>query len=440
MNDKLRVRHKVTNKPVLKTVLIVSAAGIALAAIVGVIVFFALNLGRNEKALAAAYFNSSNNGTWISGSSWGGTAPPTSTSQDTHFTISHYITRNGDLSFAKTNSLNINSGATLEVMGSFSIQKDMSMVIDGDLIIWGPLDVAKDAILTVNGNGNITVYGPATLGKETTFMINGVVDFKDDLTLDKSAQVTLNSGGELNVGGNLSFGQDAVITNNGTINVNQDLTFSQPPSQFDGSGIVNLGGTGCSYWSGAGTCAENTTLPVQLLEFSAIADNDQVIINWRTATESNNDYFTIERSGDGREFEPIGEVTGNGTTNNVSVYEYVDERPLYGTSYYRLKQTDFDDASETFRAVYVESVFEDQPKASAYPNPFTGRELHLKLDKPVEGIVEMFDQNGTVVYTKNLDGFDSDISMVMNNDLPTGIYLLTIKSGTLNQSIKIVRR
>ncbi len=440
MKNKLELRPKLSTKTSLKTILIYTAAGLGIAAIVGVIIFLTLNFGNNEKAYAAIYFNSSGDGLWTDPASWGGTAPPVSTASDTHFTINHYITRNGSLTFAKDNSLTINSGATLEVTDSFSIAKNMILNIDGTLIIRGALLVDKDAILTVNGNGNIIVYGPATLGKETNFMINGVVDFQNDLSFDKNAVVTLNSGGELNVGGNLNFDQNASITNNGLINVGGDINFLGVPSQFNGGGVVVAGGAGCGYWTGSGACSENTILPVELLEFKVYQIESAVVVTWKTATELNNDYFSIERSSDGMSYGSIGEVKGAGNSNVVTEYEFVDEKPLNGITYYRLKQTDFDGLNETFRPVSVEMKMGKEPQISVYPNPFTGNQVHIKSNVPIDGMIRVIDQNGSEVYRETTNGGGQELTVTLRDQLPKGIYFLLIRSALVNEQVKIIKR
>jgi Domain of unknown function (DUF3244) len=69
---------------------------------------------------------------------------------------------------------------------------------------------------------------------------------------------------------------------------------------------------------------------------------DEVELTWATATEINNDFFTIERSTDGRTFEEIAIIPGNGNTTEVSKYIHMDKNPERGLNYYRLKQTDYD--------------------------------------------------------------------------------------------------
>ena len=85
-----------------------------------------------------------------------------------------------------------------------------------------------------------------------------------------------------------------------------------------------------------------STLPIELLRFTAVAKDTYVQIDWLTATEINNDYFNVERSADGLNFNSMSKINGAGNSTEVLSYSSVDERPLDGISYYRLKQTDYD--------------------------------------------------------------------------------------------------
>jgi len=83
-------------------------------------------------------------------------------------------------------------------------------------------------------------------------------------------------------------------------------------------------------------------LPVELLSFDARCANNKVKLNWVTASETNNDYFTIERSKDNNIFEKVLDYPGAGNSNHLISYSAIDDSPYAGNSYYRLKQTDFD--------------------------------------------------------------------------------------------------
>lgn len=94
-------------------------------------------------------------------------------------------------------------------------------------------------------------------------------------------------------------------------------------------------------------------LPIELLSFDGFCNQDHVKISWATASEINNDFFTILSSDDGFEFEPIGTVDGSGNSNFVSKYEFSDEKKFSGLRYYKLCQTDFDGKNECFGPIAV---------------------------------------------------------------------------------------
>lgn len=112
----------------------------------------------------------------------------------------------------------------------------------------------------------------------------------------------------------------------------------------------------------------NSPLPVELVEFSCEEQNNEVKLKWSTASESYNDYFAIERSKDGSNFEEIGRVKGTGNSNSLQNYQFVDEQPYLGVSYYRLKQVDFDGRYELFDIKSIE-ILDDGIKI--FPIPAT---------------------------------------------------------------------
>jgi Secretion system C-terminal sorting domain len=116
-------------------------------------------------------------------------------------------------------------------------------------------------------------------------------------------------------------------------------------------------------------------LPIELLYFRATAISDKVIVNWRTLSEVNNDYFIIERSSDGVHFNEIGKVDGAGNANTAIDYQFDDIHFLNGTSYYRLKQVDYDGS---FSYSDLATVNIDNSSAlSIYPNPSNNR-IYIK--------------------------------------------------------------
>lgn len=125
-----------------------------------------------------------------------------------------------------------------------------------------------------------------------------------------------------------------------------------------------------------------TPLPVGMTDFTATASDKEVFLKWETASEQNNDYFTLERSQDMEIWESIGTVKGSGNSSTPVKYEFVDRQPLSGYSYYRLSQTDFDGTRE-YLGVQAARVIEKVSDAlTATPNPTAGSvEFQLSPDE-----------------------------------------------------------
>jgi hypothetical protein len=127
-----------------------------------------------------------------------------------------------------------------------------------------------------------------------------------------------------------------------------------------------------------------TPTPVDFIYFKAKVQAKAVYLEWATAREVNNNYYSVERSDDGQHFYEIGQVSGKGNYVGVSAYTYQDTNPVYGTSYYRIKQVDYD---EKFTHTHVVSVEYNTEEAmmSVFPNPAQEQQsLNVKVYTPVE--------------------------------------------------------
>src|SRR5690554_3697278 len=102
------------------------------------------------------------------------------------------------------------------------------------------------------------------------------------------------------------------------------------------------------------TVSASSSLPIELITFDAYKKDREVELIWKTASELNNDYFTIERSADGFVWENLQTIQGAGNSTQVLDYAWTDLSPYAGISYYRLKQTDYDGTTEVFNIVSVE--------------------------------------------------------------------------------------
>ena len=114
--------------------------------------------------------------------------------------------------------------------------------------------------------------------------------------------------------------------------------------------------------------SSRTPLPIELLSFDVTNAKDKILLNWTTATETDNDYFQVERSLDGLHWNVLDTLDGAGDSKELISYEYADLLPYHGRNYYRLKQIDFDGK---FEYSSVKSMVFDYG-STLFPNPTTG--------------------------------------------------------------------
>ncbi len=285
-----------------------------------------------------------------------------------------------------------------------------------------PLDVSGTGTLTVRNGGSLVISGDGGLTGNGTFVI------------ETGSSVTVN--GDLDISGN------GTLTVDGTITVNGDINMSGS-AEVCGTGTVSVTGT----ITGSGPCPTVTVLPVELLYFDAAASGNKVILTWATASELHNDYFTIERSANGLTFESIAEIPGAGTSNQTIEYRHEDMQPLLGTTYYRLKQTDFNGAYEYFNivAVNISLSAKEDCILKVYPNPCVGNCM-VTLSKCSQSynaqiLVELVDASGAIVYSKipnrNFDG-SFDFYVDKSNNLKPGIYFVRATSNDEAYSDKVI--
>lgn len=182
-----------------------------------------------------------------------------------------------------------------------------------------------------------------------------------------------------------------------------------------------------------GALTTSNPLPIELMDFTAEkTDGKRVSIRWSTASERNNDYFTIERSKDGQRFEKIGEVKGAGNSTGLLNYTITDESPLQGTSYYRLKQTDFDGSFSYSRLAAVE--FDNHTQYQVYPNPVSlQRTSAFKIANIPEGAevrVSVRTMQGEIIFTKQIENrSNEEIELNALRKLHAGVYFIDIVEG-----------
>ncbi|NNJ52265.1 MAG: T9SS type A sorting domain-containing protein, partial [Ignavibacteriaceae bacterium] len=155
-----------------------------------------------------------------------------------------------------------------------------------------------------------------------------------------------------------------------------------------------------------------STIPVELISFSAIQIDNNIHLNWQTATELNNHGFEIERKTENSDWRTIGFKEGNGTTTEEQDYSFIDKNLLNGKHQYRLKQIDFDGTFEFSKTIEVEVlVIYNFMLNQNYPNPFNPVTT-IRYELAEESIVTL------TVY----DVLGNEIEMLVNKEKPTGNY------------------
>jgi hypothetical protein len=147
-----------------------------------------------------------------------------------------------------------------------------------------------------------------------------------------------------------------------------------------------------------GESSGNSPLPIELVDFKASCTNDVVTINWTTATEINNDFFTVQRSADLATYDNVALVQGAGNSNTYRNYSAKDLYPLAGTAYYRLMQTDYNGEYEVFSPVTVSCVIKGSDVISVFPNPAQDRlNVSMNLSTSDRGRIMIYNHYGQLV-------------------------------------------
>ena len=176
--------------------------------------------------------------------------------------------------------------------------------------------------------------------------------------------------------------------------------------------------------------SELPTLPIEITAPLRVRlQNKTALLEWRTATETNNAGFEIQRSQDGMTWEKIAWQDGQGTTTTTHRYTHRDIAPLFGTSYYRLRQVDFDGA---FTYSNVVSLRYRRTQVSVYPNPVKDK-LYIQTDEQAIEHVLIFDVTGRQI-TAALTDDTIDVS-----GFSKGIYTvkITVKGEDFYEKILV---
>lgn len=170
-------------------------------------------------------------------------------------------------------------------------------------------------------------------------------------------------------------------------------------------------------------------LPVEWLDFDVRLKNHEVEISWKTALESNNDFFTVERAQDIENFETVAIVQGKGTSQTVSSYSVMDPNPMHGITYYRVKQTDFDGTVSHSNLQRINYEGPEFAFLNVYPSPGNGKSIKcvikgLRDRKSVH--MQIYNSQGVMVRNQVIPVTHSgyiEEEITFLNGLPPGVYV-----------------
>lgn len=306
--------------------------------------------------------------------------------------------------------------------------------------------------------GSGVILGFAANQEAYTFEVNDTLVIYGDVQFNNKA-MNLKINGLMIILGNLSMDNKIELASSGNLIISGDFNKTGTQGSYTGSGNVytdSYSGKASQFVPDASekdisndlrndlpdiydfvTNNGATPLPVSLLSFDYSTERGAVQLNWTTASEENNDFFTLERSTNGVDFEVINKTYGVGTTVEVQQYAYRDSNPLFGASYYRLSQTDYDGATAKigFITVFNSHVTE----FSIYPLPtkqgdvvtvFTGADDSEVLN------LSVYSTSGQLVYTQQ--GQASTGYLTLNPNFEKGIYIVKLSTGNVVKTTRLV--
>lgn len=193
-----------------------------------------------------------------------------------------------------------------------------------------------------------------------------------------------------------------------------------------------------------GNASKSQFLPVALLTFSAEIIENDINLKWATASETNSEYFAIEKSkslNSDSAWIQAGVVPGQGTSNTLIEYEYLDKEAYEGITYYRLRQVDINGDLKYSDPIVVNRIIIDDFSYSIVPNPTGEDEATLFINNKTLAnlLIVVYDESGKLMQTTNPCIVNSCVLKLDFSSYQNGIYFITIKKDDKLYQNKIVK-
>lgn len=179
-------------------------------------------------------------------------------------------------------------------------------------------------------------------------------------------------------------------------------------------------------------------LPVELLSFNAKCLNNDISINWTTASELNNSYFDLEKSTDGNDFSLLKRITGSGTVNSLSHYEYIDRSAEKTKLFYRLKQTDFNGDNENLKTISINKCGNNDAEIVSAIQAGSTLKVIASVSYNDNYNITIIDNSGKLINKSFLNFKEGVNEISLNSYLAKGLYLININNGSESLISKVV--
>ncbi len=302
--------------------------------------------------------------------------------------------------------LRVLANLTLRITGNMTVNASGRLIIEGGALVY------VDGSTCVKNNGSVMMAGPT--GTVTNpDPVNGSLFLKGCVTVGSQCS-------------------DNFTTTNGTPNFINDANLNWCIACTNNNSATNMGNP-------SGFC--NFMLPVEFASFSATVEGDdgssskpRVALAWTTVSETNNAYFSVERSADGVQFTEILRLDGAGNATGPVAYREYDENPPFGTVYYRIRQTDTDGQAEASKPVSVLVGVGGTLRMTVSPVPMHGNFLYINHTQAETPAFRLLTALGVPVdagsYSVTAEPYRATLTLA--RPLPPGLYYLRARSaGTI---------
>jgi len=398
-------------------------------------------------SFGAASVHSVSDGPWSSGSTWNTGIVPNTTADN--ISVSNNVTLSSSLGLSNTAQLTITAAGSLkDISGSsgLTLSNFSTATVNGILFLSGSLSIENKTSFTVLSGATVTSGSTSFVNNSKISIGSGASFTTGSLLFDNNTSVSVGTGTLVTING------DFTMNNNGTSVLNGQFKVIGSVTGSNNSAIIGTGsmsstlsmtfnnhstafGSHASCPTGPCFTSSSNPLPIELVSFKGTQLNNSVKLQWTTASETNNNFFTIEKSTDGISVEEESTLKGAGNSSESINYAYTDVNPLPGITYYRLKQTDFDGKFTYSDFIMINySTSSTGSSVSLYPNPSkdyffvetTGQEIQT---------LNIYDMTGNLVQTQLLQPGKTQISTA---NLTTGIYNACVFGNNSRLNKKLV--